>query len=263
MKPILKLSILGVILIFFACASLTPPLAQRPKSEAVNIQAETSGFFGWLAKFTYQKVVEYPLLTEKQVNAALIEEFIKEGHATGHIANFEQEKWLRIFWVEYFSKGEKPVSPAEIENKLTVYAKDAPVPVKKVIRIDAVENASNDSDKGWMKGVEVKLPEGKWQIRPMGGGWSAWRADSLRTPDTKGAWTWNIYVKKPNSGSAPFGEVSQWWQYKTEVDAFNGVRNQKLPFSLSEPSSVYFWIYESGNTEDNRGYVELELTRIL
>ncbi|TAN42581.1 MAG: hypothetical protein EPN22_12505 [Nitrospirae bacterium] len=249
-----------ITMALFACAP-TPTLLP-PKTVAVDVSGSIFGQVHSIAEFIYKKRIEYPQLSEKQLNVVVIEGLLRESKEVGLIDRPEDAHYFRKLYISYFSSGDQPTSAIEVEKKVSAYVKDNPLPITKRIIVDAVENASRNQETGWMSGVEVKLPEGKWQIKPIGGGWSAWSADSQKPPKVKGAWTWNVYIKRPNTESVAFGETGSWWEYKTSAAALDSVRQQTYPFSLSSPNSVYFWIFDNGDTANNRGYVELELTRI-
>lgn len=257
---------LRILIFCILCSGLGCVTVQHtPNSQtrvSVDFSAEITAFFGWSVKFAYQKSAEYGRQTADKSMAVLTEDIVKQGKATGNPVTIDQAKWLQTFITKLQSKTEKPLTLADVESKLAEYAAAVPVPIRKVITVDAVENASDDREKGWTRGVEVKLPAGKWQIRPVGGGWSAWRSNSERPPNVAGAWTWNVYIKRPNMKSVSFGTTGSWWEYETEKAAFNGVRDQTYAFSTSDQSSLFFWIFDDGDIENNRGYVEFELVRV-
>lgn len=143
------------------------------------------------------------------------------------------------------------------------FSKEKILPSPRTITVDARKNASDDSRKGWKKGKEVELPAGIWQIKAVGGGWSCWASDSKLTPDVKGAWTWNVYIKTPsNELSSPYGIVDDWWRFNSPQEALRNVQEHKIPFSitLNKLSKIYFWIYDNGGTSDNRGNVIIEIS---
>ena len=141
------------------------------------------------------------------------------------------------------------------------YANSNPPPIKKNITVDAIVNASSDRKNGWKAGIQVKLPKGIWEIKPVSGGWSAWSFNS-DSPNGK-AWTWNVSIKRPFiEQSFSFGP-KDWWQFKSAEEAFNYVQMNldRYTFNMPQPDTVFFWIRDGGGASNNRGYVTIEISR--
>ena len=136
------------------------------------------------------------------------------------------------------------------------------LPPKKIV-VDAKKYTSNDPDNGWKKGYKLHLQAGNWEVKPVSGAWSAWGSDSWRSPDVKGAWTWNVQIKVPSSEQSQcLGECGNWWRFKSEKEADLFAKSQELQpysFSLESAGDVYFWIFDAGNETDNRGKITIEI----
>lgn len=127
----------------------------------------------------------------------------------------------------------------------------------KRLYVDAVRHGSPNSRDGWSKGNKVTLPAGSWEVKAVGGGWSAWSSDNA-PPDVKGAWGWFMFVTMDND-TKRFGENS--WLYKNKKEANSAaVDVEPLNFSLDKPTDIYFWIWDK-NVEDNRGTMIIDIIR--
>ncbi len=126
------------------------------------------------------------------------------------------------------------------------------------IYVDAVRNGSSSRD-GWAKGQKITLQAGNWEVKPVGGGWSAWRRDNSAPPNVKGAWTWSMYVTMDNNTN----EVGSFsWLYKNSDEANAAASSiESLKFSLDKPADVFFWIFDVDGTEDNRGVLVVDVIR--
>lgn len=143
-----------------------------------------------------------------------------------------------------------------------VSASDKEVPPQQVT-VDAKSNASKDSRGGWQSGKKLTLPPGIYEVKAVDGGWSAWKQDSSAPPDVKGAWTYNVFIRTTEKGNTCYGACGEYWQFNSQKDAFNYASKNYQPVQivLQKQDDVYFWIFDDGNVNDNRGSIVLEVKR--
>lgn len=264
--PLEKEAIMRLIFIFisfvllpFACSTSGP--IHPPKKHEQKIYLLTE----WVqikTQFLYEIKKEYSV-SERASDMLWLETAIDNGYKKGYITTTEEANWLRKFYVHNLLNNITIKTYKEIEHQIREYANNNPPPLRRKITVDAVANASSDTQNGWKNGVEVELSKGIWQIKPIGGGWSCWRSNSIKPPSVKGAYTWNVFIKRPFIDSSFFYGPNDWWQFNTPREALNYAQKNFEPytFSLSSPGSVYFWIYDTEPISDNRGYVTLEISR--
>ena len=138
------------------------------------------------------------------------------------------------------------------------------IPHPKTVTVSALVNGSNDRKNGWENGVKVSLQPGVWQIKAIGGGWSCWGNDKYASPDVKGPWAWNVYIKRTDEERTfCYGECSDWWKFDSqkEASAYASQNIEPIAITVKKPGDLYFWIFDAGNINDNRGNVILEISR--
>lgn len=231
----------------------------KKESTTINANAE---WLGSKIGFLYTATKEYEV-AEDVSKMLWLEELISRGYKEKYIRNVEEAKWIREFYANRILEVKKANNVEEFKRVIEEYASDNPPPINQIVEVDAIMNASGDSNNGWRQGIQVALPKGVWQIKPIGGGWSAWPSDSAVPPNVRGAWTWNLYIKRPfEQRSSFYGTRGEWWRFKNADDAFSSVQNETAhSFLMPQAGTVSFWIWDEGGTDSNRGHVAIEISR--
>lgn len=247
--------IIAIIALALSACATSIPIPPSKSEQRVDVLAKAVNIV-WETSKEYQ-------ISKEASNVIWTTEAINRLKDKGLITTPADAKWWGEYFSTYYPTPNAPAKIDEIERKVREFANKKQPPLHSRVTVDARINATKDRN-GWEKGVEVVLPKGVWELKAIDGGWSAWPSNSAAPPYVKGAWTWNILIKRPADIDPLFYGVSDWWQFNSPREALAYVQKNEQPpiLNLDRQASVYLWIWDDGKVSDNRDYVTIEISPV-
>ena len=137
-KLAILISIIGILMIGCSSKSLHPPKHQTLKINTIAnwLDSPTIGFL-------YESTKDYDI-TKDQSSMLWIEEVINKGKEAKTIVGTEQQNWVRKFYAQYLFDKVKVNSFNDFKNEVEKYSINNPPPIKEIITVDAIINASGN-----------------------------------------------------------------------------------------------------------------------